>query len=490
MNIQNDDDGTFFMSFKDFLHFYTCTYICNIYESERFYYKPKKIFHLISVEFKEKTHGFFILNLKNCKIYSNLKQKKIFINYFVTFSVYRVDNNQYKLIDYRASRLDRQDIEADIEPGTYVICINFPKDFNKNVIYLEEYLREMESFNNKISFRIGFYSTLKNLVFKEIETTSSFYEVLHQFALDKSHNNKLKEIFYQEGEPDTWRCLDFTEKNPGIGYLTYFNNSDAVIREKLIISSCVNVRLIPLINQFNNHLNSDVNNDQVMEDEYEDTIIKLFRKYLDNSKSTFTHSIKNEKVLEITEENPLIVDMSIAPNSTAVILIEKFDEFATFNADSEINMNYPVDYIFMEKHFPTKKTRIKYKNDFLNIFENIIKYPTGVMFKYKNRTKEYKIEITITFSSLVNLQINRSYDNIIELIDQEFRKIDKRHDNEKTDKILKIIEDNKKVKLTLYPSQCMFLEIISIDNYKEFSYKSNIDYNITVSEFHLLKKNK
>ena len=494
LKVEDVDDGTFFMSFKDFLRFFTTSYICKyhdnyFYESIKISYKPNKIFHLISIDFKEKNHGYFILNMKNSKIYKNLKNKKIFKNFYCTFLVYKVEkDNQFKLVGSKSSRLDRKHVEANIDPGTYVVAVHFPKELNKNVIDFQEYEKEMDNFKEKISFRLGFYSMSKGTLFKEIETESNYYSILHSLALQMSNDNKLKEIFFQEGEPETWRCLDFSnEIINGFGFLAYNNMSNATIREKLYLTSFVNIRLIPLIN-IDNENKLSINSEDVIEDEYEDVLLKTFRKDLLTSNSTVKHELKNSKIKEITEENPLIIEICIAPKSTGVLLIEKFEEFASIKASSEINMVFPFDFIYSEKRFNGKKTRIKYKNDFLNIFENIIKYPTGVMFKYKNKTKEYKIEITIHFESLQNLQFNRSYLKNYLLVQNEYRKLDKRTDDEKMEEIVSFDEENQRVKITLYPSHSAFIELISINQFIDYSFKSNIDYKICLSEFYFSSK--
>jgi hypothetical protein len=403
--------------------------------------------------------------------------------------IYRLEkDNKFILIGSKASRLDRQHIESEIEPGKYLIAVHFPKELNKYLVDSDEYLNSKEMINDKITFRIGFYSPLNQVRFNELEDGPNYFEMLHRLALQLSEENKLKEIFYQEGEPDTWRCLDFSEDIQSVGFLAYHNMSQAVIREKLTLTSFVNVRIIPLLNNFNNSEGSSDQSEEIIEDEYENVIFTALRNHLNKSKSTLNHHLLNPRKKEVSEENPLNVEISIAPMSTAVLLIEKYDEFASIKASSEINMVYPVDYVLSERKFNGKKSRIRYKNDFINIFENVIKFPTGVIFKYKNKTKEYKIEINITFETLDNLMINRNYDNVYEIMNSQFKKLDNLQIDEFSYNTVTIDSVNSKAKIVLYPNQCAFVEAVSINPYKEYSFKTNFDYNISISDLFLSSK--
>jgi hypothetical protein len=89
------------------------------------------------------------------------------------------------------------------------------------------------------------------------------------------------------------------------------------------------------------------------------------------------------------------------------------------------------------------------------------------LFKYKNRTKEYRVEVTIKSDNVKNLEIKNHedfYSNIRE-------------------NIVKIDSENFKssfVKISLEPTECMFLELSVINPQQNFSLSTDIDYQITI----------
>jgi hypothetical protein len=84
--------------------------------------------------------------------------------------------------------------------------------------------------------------------------------------------------------------------------------------------------------------------------------------------------------------------------------------------------------------------------------------------------------------------INRNYDNVYEIMNSQFKKLDNLQIDEFSYNTVTIDSVNSKAKIVLYPNQCAFVEAVSINPYKEYSFKTNFDYNISISDLFLSSK--
>ena len=127
-----------------------------------------------------------------------------------------------------------------MEKGMHYITVSFPK-INKNLPIHNNF----EFNQNEFNFRVGVYSTNKDVKIEEVEDGNE----VGDFIFDSiEYNSEEKFYFAQEGETSSWRTIDFNNDRKDFGYFYYKNNSDAFIKERIEISSLQNVNCIPLLN--------------------------------------------------------------------------------------------------------------------------------------------------------------------------------------------------------------------------------------------------
>ena len=247
VGLQEKEDGVFWMSYDDYLQFYTTTHIAQIHSDYNYNVikmKNKEAQNICKINIEKKGSGYFMLNLKNTRIYHNLKNPNYSNPYCSVFVIKKIDENNYELIGSDSGKKDRFYIPCEnMEKGVYYISVSFPKNNNKNNILQENY----EYNQTEFSFRIGVYSSIKDIKFTPIEDKSEIEDYFYYTILDAEQKNDDKYYFAQEGEPNSWRSINFNNDKNGFGYIFYKNNSDAYIKERIEISSLKNVNIIPML---------------------------------------------------------------------------------------------------------------------------------------------------------------------------------------------------------------------------------------------------
>ena len=268
VGLEPKEDGIFWMSYEDYLQFYTTTHICKIhpdYEYNCTKFKSSKAnndpLNLSKVVVRQPGSGYFIVNQKNTRIYRNLKNPD-YENPFCNMVVFRDDDkNGFTYIGSESGKLDRLYVECEnMIPGTYYIAVTFPKAGAGFALQ-----QNFENIDYDINFRVGVYSSQKQLNVeglneKEAEDVSGFaFEMVSNLA----NENKDKYYFAQEGEPKSFRVINFDNNSNGFGYIYYKNDSDAFLRERAEISSLQNVVIIPFLK--NGYCISDEKDEDVEE---------------------------------------------------------------------------------------------------------------------------------------------------------------------------------------------------------------------------------
>ena len=101
VGLEQKDDGIFWISYEDYLQFYTTTHVCQIhqdyeYSCERFK-SGKESPDIAKITVKNNGSGYFIVNQKNTRIYRNLKNPD-YENPFCNVVVIRKDVNGFTFI--------------------------------------------------------------------------------------------------------------------------------------------------------------------------------------------------------------------------------------------------------------------------------------------------------------------------------------------------------------------------------------------------------
>ena len=498
VGLEPKEEGIFWMSYDDYLQFYTTTHICKIHPD--YDYKTKKFksskenndpLNLSKVVVKQSGSGYFIVNQKNTRIYRNLKDPQ-YENPFCNMVVFRDDdNNGYTFIGSESGKQDRLYVECeDLTPGTYYISVTFPKSGNGFALQ-----QSFENIEDNVNFRVGVYSSLKQLnveplTEKELDDVSGFaFEMVSNLA----NENKDKYYFAQEGEAKSFRVINFDNNSNGFGYIYYKNDSDAYLRERAEISSLQNVVIIPFLK------NGVCISDE--KEEGEDKSSPLLRAGL--PKFEIGNSESNEKIdyesqnvsntikglkgkeldsnLEVLEGNPgrevdknspAVVQFNIAPHSECVIYLQKADEESDIDLNSDLCFDYLPNVLLEEKKFNSKKYKLRYNNKPVEIYECVAEHNTGVFFIYKNRDAELRVQVTAKFTKRNNLYLAITSSDL----EEGGMKLRKPNGDEFRE------EGGETVTISVEPGETGFFGLSAIDAFEKFSYTCQFDYLFTVAK--------
>ena len=469
---EEKEKGVFWMAYEDFIQFYTSTHICQIHDD--YIYSCKKVkfnsdecFNIVKININKNSSGYFLVNLKNKRIYENLKGIDNFSNPFCSMSVFKEDKNGFNYIGSDSGKQDRLYIECDeMEPGTYYIAVTFPKD---NINFEMSNNIESKKFD-KLSFRVGIYSNIKDPRIEEVIDENEKNEIsdfLYKIILQLANENPEKYRFANEGENSSWRVINFDNNKNGFGYIFYDNNSDAYLKERMKITSLVNVNLIPILKNGELIIN-DFQKEEENEIDYEEESRKIAMEKLKEGQFISNFDIINvDNNNEVSEKNPVIVQFNIAPHSKCIILLQKSDDEADIDMISDISFDYLPNIFITEKKFTPKKYKLRYNNNPIDVFEDIIEHNSGVFFLYKNRTKDYKINVTAKFTKADNLYLKVCSNDIKTLDQLPLREYSGKFRDDNDDYI---------VNVEVEPGQIGFFGLSSIDSFYKYNYVCEFDY--------------
>ena len=496
VGLQNKEDGVFWMSYDDYLQFYTTTHIAQVH-SDYFYnvlkLKNKNPQNICRIKVDRTGSGYFMVNLKNTRIYNNLKDAN-YSNPFCSIIVMRKDEDNFEFIGSDSGKKDRFYIPChEMEKGIYYVAVSFPK-INKSLP-----LQSNFEFNqNEFNFRVGVYSTNKDVKLEEVEDANELGDFIFDSIAYNAEKNEEKYYFAQEGEPSSWRTIDFNNDKKGFGYIYYKNNSDAFIKERMEISSLQNVNIIPLLNE--GYFMSK-SGEQVLEEEPkpkskqttnkgkskkktynddEDSDDKINEKidYESKNVSITINSLKGlplESTAEVIDNGkPIVVQFNVAPHSSCAILLQKTGDESDIDLNSDICFDYLPNVLLGEQKFNQKKYRLRYNNKPVEVYECIAEYNTGVFFQYKNRTNDFRVKITAKFSKYDNLYLTITSSDLEQGQDVRLRKPVSgqfRDDN-----------DDNFVELIIEPGETGFFGLTAVDVFEKFSYSCQFDYHFSLSK--------
>ena len=477
VDLENKEDGIFWMAYEDFIQFYTCIHICQIHDNYDYICKKFNVdinqpFTLIKVNVNKNAEGFFIVNLKNKRIYRNLKGIDDYENPFCSMNVFKIGNDTFSYIGSDSGKQDRLYVQCEkMTPGVYYIAVTFPKE--KNNFDINDNF-EGNNFE-KFSFRLGLYTNDKNLKIEDSseeekkEIKNYIFNMLSQIAKE----NKEKYKFSNEGENNTFRVINFESNRNGFGYIYYENNSDAYLRERAEITSLINLNIIPIMKsgQFKKE-NKEKEDEEV---EYEDISTKLAMDNLKELKLESTYEIINKgNNKEISEKNPLTIQFNIAPHSQNVIFLQKTNEESDIDFKSDISFDYLPNVFLQEQKFHSKKYKLRYNNKPVEIFECITEHNTGVFFHYKNRTSDFRVRVTANFTKLDNLYLQLNSNDLKTLKELKLRKY--------VQGKFKDDSNDQSVTVTIEPGQTGFFGLVAMDAFAKFSYTCQFDYHFSLSK--------
>ena len=499
VGLQEKEDGIFWMSYDDYLQFYTTTHIAQIHSDYNYQVikmKNKQEQNICKINVEKNGKGYFMLNLKNTRIYKNLKNPNYSNPYCSVIVIKKLDENNFELIGSDSGKKDRYYIPCDnMEKGIYYMAVSFPKNNQKN-----NFLQENCEFNQtEFSFRVGVYSSVKDVKFSPIEDKKEIGNFLYYTLLDTAEKNEDKYFFAQEGEPNSWRCINFNNDKNGFGYIFYKNTSDAYIKERIEVSSLKNVNIIPLLQDGFFISNPDLIEEETKPETKEESKPKsknnTFKSKKNNIETNLDENKVNEKIdyesktvsktinelkgkkLEsyyeiIDQSKPPLIQFNIAPHSLCAILLQKTGDESDIDLNSDICFDYMPNVLLGEQKFTQKKYRLRYDNKPVEVYECITEHNTGVFFQYKNRSTDFRVKITAKFNKYDNLYLLITSSDLENSGNAKLRKYVEgqfRDDN----------EDNF-VEIVIEPGETGFFGLNAIDVFEKFSYSCQFDYHFSL----------
>ena len=501
VGLEPKQDGIFWISYEDYLQFYTTTHICKLHPN--YDYTTQKIksskennepLNLTKVVVKQPGHGYFIVNQKNTRIYRNLKDPE-YENPYCNMVVFKDDNkNGYTFVGSDSGKHDRLYVECEnLVPGTYYIAVTFPVP-NPGFSLQQNF----ENIDFDINFRVGVYSSQKQLNIeplneKEIEEVSGFgFEIVENLAKD----NQDKYYFAHEGEAKSYRVINFDNNNCGFGYIYYKNDSDAYLRERAEISSLQNVILIPFMK--NGFLASSEKDKEQKEPEkpqvlksapgkkkdevpsselnekvdYESQVVSDTMKALKGTElESNLEVLEGNPGQEVSQNAPVVIQFNIAPHSECVVYLQKAEEDSDIDLNSDLCFDYLPNVLLEEQKFNSKKYRLRYNNKPVEIYECVTEHNTGIFFLYKNRDAELRVQVTAKFTKRNNLYLSIASSDL-----EGGMKLRKPNGDEFRE------EGGETVVITVEPGETGFFGLSAIDAFEKFSYTCQFDYLFSVAK--------
>lgn len=478
VKLKQKEDGIFWICYEDFIRFYTSTHICHIHDDYQFISKKFPVttedpFNMININIPKNTSGYFMVNMKNTRIYSNLKGIDNFENPYCQITVFRKTGKEYTYVGSDSGKRDRLYVYCqDMVKGNYYIAVTFPK---KQQLFSISETFESRAFE-KMTYRVGVYSTMDKLNLtaiteKERVELSNFLEEL---VAQKAKLNPNIHTFAKENENETLRSISFEQDNQGYGYIYYENNSDAFLKERITIVQLDNVNIIPILQKGQLFQRDRIEEEEIdFEDQSTQKHVDLLNKKLILESSV--HLIKNiASSKTMNKRSKPTIQIEVAPHSTCILILQKTEDDAAIEVTSDICFDYIPSSILAEQKFKPKRYRLKYNNKLVDIFECVTEHNTGVLFQYKNRTSDLKAAITVSFSDLDNLFLSILSDDLTSDKESVLR-------NSIPGKFRED-EDSKSVNLTVASGETKFFGLSAVDSFKPFSYSSAIDYHFSLAK--------
>jgi hypothetical protein len=510
LNWEDKEDGIFWISLDDYLQFYTTTHICHEqdsfnYVSERIPFDKHKPVNFFKVVVSSISSGYITVNQKNTRIYNNSKGEENYENHYGSMFVYKYDKqDQNKLIAVGndSGKKSRMFVEVEnFEKGEYFVALNFPfkTDYPVNDFTDFDETEEKKDVNPTLheafSVRVGVYSSSKGIAIDDIpEDSNDVKEFFIDYVASDAQLSTNKYHFEEEGENESFRVPVFDQKS-AYGYIYYENNSDGFINELLTFSELKNVSIIPLLRRGNiSSLKGMVENSEEPEEVVE---LELLGKKID-IESKFEIIIDVDKRKGVSSKTPFAVSVSIAPKCSGVILLEKNQVGASVDFDSSIVITYPIHEIIKNHcRFDVSKTKVKYNNKSVDIYETIIEHNSGVLIRYANKTKNLVFGSLIKLGDLENIKIALNSNELKKEAFLESKTLREEGEDELMDDEsvllgedtaldcnnfnLEIKDPKTEVALVLEPGEIKFVELKATDLFESYSYNLESTFMINLS---------
>ena len=475
LNLEEKEDGIFWISAEDYLKFYTTTYIS--YEKENYYYQNARLtfdnqkpVNFFKIKIPQNCNGSIVVNQKNSRIYKTLKKENA--NHYGSMLVFKYEKGKVVALGNDSGKKNRMFVNGDFNKGDYFVALNFP--FNNDYPVKDEPSYNDKRFSSEVfefSVGVGFYSSSSGVVIEDIPEDNNDVKEFFIDYISSDAQSKEKHYFDEEGEKDSFRVPFFDQKS-AYGYIYYENNSDGFINEVLTFTELQNISIMPLLRRGKISSFKEINKEEDLDNEEHLNI--LASKADLNSKYEITQDIKKGK--KIDSKNSLQILITIAPRSSGTILLEKNSSEAKIDFDSDLVITYPLHYLLSdESKFKFVKQKVKYNNKNVDIVESILEHNNGVLIKYKNKTRNLVFASHLKFYDMKNISIKVNSDELL----KEAQEIMKKDENEELETFepfdnydFNINIKNQLTECALYlePGEVKFVQLEAENIFDGFSY--------------------
>ena len=174
----------------------------------------------------------------------------------------------------------------------------------------------------------------------------------------------------------------------------------------------------------------------------------------------------------VKETSLFSILFKFSSNSTCILIFEKCDEYSAIDVHSQIAFRYPLYVILKETKTNSTKTRLKYNDKAVEIYECIIEHSSGVLFYYKNKTRDMNVKINVVLKEMQNLKLGITSDDL-----------GKRYNEINNGKV-----EKKEVTLSIEPGINKFIELKAKNIFESFSYSFEMNYFISYSKAKIAKQ--
>ena len=318
----NNDDGIFFMEFKDYYKKFHSTYILNylkdwIYNYKIVNQKNSNFFTCVKVVLEKENKIRFGLHVKQSRF--NLMEKSIQLYPVLLIIVkYNQESNEYTLINTA--------YDITYEPGEYHILMHFNADINK----VSDFTYTLSTYSQE-SVELLDIKDIKEIPSNYLSQIINEYMKINEKVFDEKNNDII--FFFDNSNNNLGLYFIYIENRSNYDYYIEFNienNNCEFIQDEIVINyfyeNDINSNQSN-IGKFYNKLTKNKNFNQVINYFLKKGENKIFIWKLNSSPKNSTLNMINHKFIKYEEKNLSDINMTFLENLDKYeMIINIYDE--------------------------------------------------------------------------------------------------------------------------------------------------------------------
>ena len=351
----NNDDGIFFMEFKDYYKKFHSTYILNylkdwIYNYKIINQKNSDYFTCVKVELKKENQIRFGLHVKQSRF--NLMEKSIQLYPVLLIIVkYNKESNEYTLINTAFDITDNlfSSYYKAYDPGEYHILMHFNADGNK----VSDFTYTLSTYSQE-SVELLDITDSKEIPSNYLSQIINEYMKINEKELDENNNDII--FYFDNNNNNLGLYYLYVENRSNFDYYIEFNienNNCGFIQDEFVINyfyeNSINSNQSN-IGKFYNKLTKNKNFNQVINYFLKRGENKIFIWKLNSSPKNSTLNMINKKFVKYEEKNLNEINLTFLENLNKYeMIINIYDELekTKLSEDLEYSEIENIEYIFL-----------------------------------------------------------------------------------------------------------------------------------------------